>query len=75
MREEELRRLEDLLRRDKAMISEECEAAAVRDFAHVAQEYFDLDGRVDFSLREEKGGGVVTISFRIVRVKNFTVLS
>ncbi len=75
MREEELRRLEDLLRRDKAMISEECEAAAVRDFAHVAQEYFDLDGRVEFSLREEKGGGVVTISFRIVRVKNFTVLS
>ncbi len=75
MRGEELRRLEDLLRRDKAMISEECEAAAVRDFAHVAQEYFDLDGRVEFSLREEKGGGVVTISFRIVRVKNFTVLS
>ena len=75
MREEELRRLEDLLRRDKAMISEECEAAAVRDFAHVAQEYFDLDGRVEFSLREEKGGGVVTIAFRIVRVKNFTVLS
>ena len=75
MREEEFRRLEDLLRRDKAMISEECEAAAVRDFAHVAQEYFDLDGRVEFSLREEKGGGVVTISFRIVRVKNFTVLS
>ena len=75
MREEELRRLEDLLRRDKAMISEECEAAAVRDFAHVAQEYFDLDGRVEFSLREEKGGGVVTISFRIVRVKNFTVIS
>ena len=75
MREEELRRLEDLLRRDKAMISEECEAAAVRDFAHVAQEYFDLDGRVEFALREEKGGGVVTISFRIVRVKNFTVLS
>lgn len=75
MREEELRRLEDLLRRDKAMISEECEAAAVRDFAHVAQEYFDLDGRVEFSLREEKGGGVVTISFRIVRVKNFNVLS
>ena len=75
MREEELRRLEDLLRRDKAMISEECEAAAVRDFAHVAREYFDLDGRVEFSLREEKGGGVVTISFRIVRVKNITVLS
>ena len=51
MKTEELQRLENLLRRDKAVISEECEAAAVRDFAHVAQEYFDLDGRVDFSLR------------------------
>lgn len=74
MKTEELQRLENLLRRDKAVISEDCEAAAVRDFAHVAQEYFDLDGRVDFSLREEKSGGVVTITFRIVRVKNFTVL-
>lgn len=75
MKEEELRRLEDLLRRDKAIISDEVEAAAVRDFARVAQEYFDLDGRVSFSLREEKDGGVVTMTFRIARVKNFTVLS
>ena len=74
MRQEELSRLENLLRRDKAVITEECEAAAVRDFAHVAQEYFDLDGRVSFSLREEKNGAVVTLTFRIVRVKNFTVL-
>ena len=75
MKEEELRRLENLLRRDKAVISEECEAAAVRDFAHVAQEYFDLDGRVSFSLQEEKNGTLVTLTFRITRVKNFTVLS
>lgn len=75
MKEEELRRLESLLRRDKAVISEECEAAAVRDFAHVAQEYFDLDGRVSFSLQEEKNGALVTLTFRITRVKNFTVLS
>ena len=75
MKEEELRRLENLLRRDKAVISEDCEAAAVRDFAHVAQEYFDLDGRVSFSLQEEKNGALVTLTFRITRVKNFTVLS
>ncbi len=74
MKQEELRRLEDLLRRDKALISEQCEAAAVRDFAHVAQEYFDLDGRVSFSLCEEKNGAFVTLTFRITRVKNFTVL-
>ena len=74
MKEEERIRLEDMLRRDKASITEECEAAAVRDFARVAQEYFDLDGRVSFSLREERGGGTVTLTFRIIRVKNFTVL-
>lgn len=75
MKDDELRRLEDLLRRDKAVISDEVEAAAVRDFARIAQEYFDLDGRVSFSLREEKGGGLVTLTFRITRVKNFTVLT
>ncbi len=75
MKEGSRERLENLLRRDKALISEECEAAAVRDFAHVAQEYFDLDGRVSFSLREEKNGAFVTLTFRITRVKNFTVLS
>ena len=71
MKTEEMQRLENLLRRDKAVISEECEAAAVRDFAHVAQEYFDLAGRGDFCLRAVKSGGGVTITFRFVRVKNF----
>ncbi len=67
-------RLENLLRRDKAVISEECEEAAVRDFAHVAEEYFELDGEMGFSVREDRGKTLVTVSFRVSRVKNFTRL-
>ena len=67
-------RLENLLRRDKAVISEECEEAAVRDFAHVAEEYFELDGEMGFSVREDRRKTLVTVSFRVTRVKNFTRL-
>lgn len=67
-------RLENLLRRDKAVISEECEEAAVRDFAHVAEEYFELDGEMGFSVREDRGKTLVTVSLRVSRVKNFTRL-
>ena len=67
-------RLENLLRRDKAVISEECEEAAVRDFAHVAEEYFELDGEMGFSVREDRGKTLVTVSFRVTRVNNFTRL-
>ena len=72
MRDKE--RLESILRHDKAIISEACEAAAVRDFAHVAEEYFELDGELTFSVREERGKSLVTLSFRVNRVKNFTQL-
>lgn len=72
MRDKE--RLESILRHDKAIISEACEAAAVRDFAHVAEEYFELDGELAFSVREERGKSLVTLRFRVNRVKNFTQL-
>lgn len=72
MRDKE--RLESILRHDKAIISEACEAAVVRDFAHVAEEYFELDGELAFSVREERGKSLVTLSFRVNRVKNFTQL-
>ena len=72
MRDKE--RLENILRHDKAIISGACEAAAVRDFAHVAEEYFELDGQMNFSVREERGKTMVLLTFRVTRVKNFTQL-
>ncbi len=75
LKREERARLAALLHRDKAVIDDACEAAVVRELTRVAEEYFELDGRPVLSLREEKGGSTVTVSFRITRVKNFTTLA
>lgn len=74
MKEEEKKRIGELLHRDKTVISDAVEAAVVRDFARVAGEYFELDGGITFSMREDKGASCVSISFRATRVKNFTTL-
>ena len=49
-------------------------AWATPEFARIAAEFFELDGDITFSMREEKGKSFVNISFRITRVKNFTTL-
>lgn len=74
MKAEEKKRIDDLLHRDKAIITDAVEAAAVREFARIAAEFFELDGDITFSMREEKGKSIVSINFRITRVKNFTTL-
>lgn len=74
MKAEGKKRIDDLLHRDKAIITDAVEAAAVREFARIAAEFFELDGDITFSMREEKGKSFVNISFRITRVKNFTTL-
>lgn len=74
MKAEEKKRIDDLLHRDKAIITDAVEAAAVREFARIAAEFFELDGDITFSMREEKGESFVSINFRIARVKNFTTL-
>ena len=74
MKAEEKKRIDDLLHRDKAIITDAVEAAAVREFARIAAEFFELDGDITFSMREEKGKSFVSINFRIARVKNFTTL-
>ena len=74
MKAEEKKRIDDLLHRDKAIITDAVEAAAVREFARISAEFFELDGDITFSMREEKGKSFVSINFRITRVKNFTTL-
>ena len=70
MKEQTLARIGTLLHRDKAVISDAVEAEAVKAFAKAAAEFFELDGGILFSVREDR----VSISFHIVRVKNFTTL-
>ena len=74
MKEESTKqRLVRLLAEDKGAISAQTEAAARRDFLRVAREYFDTDG-LDLKVDCEKGEYRVNISFRSIRVKNFTIL-
>ena len=74
MKADEKKRIGELLHRDKAIITDAVEAAAVREFTRVASEVFELDGGITFSMHEERGKSCVSISFRINRVKNFTTL-
>ena len=67
-------RLAVMLDRDKEVMSEESRIAATRDFRHVAEEYFEMDGDVSIDVVPERGGSRVTVYFRARRVKNFTTL-
>lgn len=67
-------RISRILNCDKEEMNEETRAAAVAEFTRVAGEYFETDGDISFSLQKEKNGVSVNLSFRAVRIKNFTVL-
>ena len=67
-------RLAVMLDRDKEVMSEASKIAAIRDFQHVAEEYFETDGDVFLDVAAERGGSRVTVQFRARRVKNFTTL-
>lgn len=69
-----LRRLNAMLEADKEGINEESKRAALRDFGRVAKEYFDLDGELSLKAERGKSGMQVTLSFRAVRIKNFSSL-
>lgn len=59
---------------DKAAMSEECRAIALRDFTHVAQEYFDLKTPLALNIESAEGEYTVQITFKADRVKTFYVL-
>ena len=67
-------RLVTMLEQDKEEINDATKAAAVRDFSHVAAEYFETDGEASFQVKRTKGGYEVTFGFKAVRVKNFSTL-
>lgn len=59
---------------DKAAMSEECRAIALRDFTHVAQEYFDLQTSPALTIDSEEGSYTVSLTFKADRVKTFYIL-
>ena len=75
MREKESKaRLEQMLSRDKEEMNEASQKAALADLLRVAGEYFDVDGNGVLNIKRVKGNYEVNLSFRAVRVKNFSVL-
>ena len=67
-------RLEQILDRDKEEMNEASKKAALADLERVAGEYFDLDDNAKLSVKRVKGAYEVNLTFRAVRVKNFSVL-
>lgn len=67
-------RLARMLAEDKEDMNPETEDAAIRDFQRVADEYFETEGKVRLSVKKEGGSIAVALSFRAVRVKNFSKL-
>ena len=63
-----------MLDRDKEEMNEASRKAALADLERVAGEYFDVDGEAKLTVKRIKGAYEVTLSFRAVRVKNFSVL-
>ena len=67
-------RLEQMLSRDKEEMNEASRQAALADFLRVAGEYFDVDSGGVLNVKCVKGKYEVALSFRAVRVKNFSIL-
>lgn len=75
MREEMTKsRLARMLAEDKEGLNAETAQAALKDFQRIASEYFELESKPRMTTQKEGGFIEVTISFRAVRVKNFTML-
>lgn len=71
MKEADRLRLSRLIEQDREGLNKESKDAALSDFTHVANEFFELTGGVDFNIMKEKRGFDVTLHFKAVRAKNF----
>lgn len=74
MRPEDRTRIARMLEQDKEEMNTESRAAALRDFEHVAREYFELDGAPTLDVQKQRHGFEATLVIRAFRVKNFTVV-
>jgi len=67
-------RLNSIIHADKEEMNDATRAAAVGEFTRVAKEYFETDGDVEMSVKRNRNASEVTVNFRAVRVKNFTLV-
>lgn len=74
MKEEDRLRLSRLMEQDREGLNKESKEEALKNFRRVAEEFFELEGPMDFDVAKERRGFEVTLRFKAVRVKNFTAI-
>ncbi len=74
MKEEDKKRLTGFIEQDRAGLNRESREASLKAFRHVAEEFFEITGEMDFNVTKERHGFDVTLHFKAGRVKNFTLI-
>lgn len=74
MRNNDFKRVNDVIQADKSVMSEACKALVLQDFAEYFNEYFDLIGLPRMQLNCKNGIYIVQIAFEAERIKKFNVL-
>ncbi len=75
MLKNEYKRVHDVLRADKSVMSDACKALVLQDFAEKFNEYFELMGLPRMELSCKNGIYTVEVVFEAEHIKKFNVLS
>ena len=67
-------RLAGMLAENRDDMNAATKEAARKEFVRVATEYFETDGDLNLQIAHAGSGYKVTVTFRALRVKNFTTL-
>lgn len=67
-------RLKNILHADKEEMNEVTREACIADLKRVAMEYFETEGELTMEMRRGRSSTEVTVTFRALRVKNFTMV-
>ena len=74
MRNNDFKRVSDVIQADKSVMSDACKALVLQDFAEKFNEYFDLVGLPRMEIACRNGTFTVNVAFQAERIKKFNVL-
>ena len=74
MKNNDFKRINDVIQADKSVMSDGCKALVLQDFAEKFNEYFDLMGLPRMELACKNGIYTVSLNFEAERIKKFNVL-
>lgn len=74
MKNNQLKRINDVIQADKSVMSEACKALVLQDFAEKFNEYFDLTGLPRMEIACKNGAYSIGVFFEAERIKKFNVL-